>query len=683
MALSIPAVLLGTSPNFTGIGELQSGNTLAGVFNHVDIGSNSLAGKVGTAAASLSVGTNSMVGRLATGDLAALNAGQIAQLLETALDRNGAGFSTTGQFMAYEAGTGFVAVSPGADGEALVFNSTQLGGISASAVASELSGLSDVTVSAPSAGDVVIYGGTEFTNVRLESDLLSDVDTTTVAPTTNDVLTWNGTNFVPTAPATSPFTVGDDFGGAPIPNAGDITLAVSADLTFSGGGELSENSGKLTLSSAATNVVVDSGLEITSLPSLSTPTNVLTSNSGTVSVSSLAELANEIGFEDLKDTPVMGTAEQVLRVALTGSELEFTTPLKTNLTGSAYLSGRSLRSNGVAYADVPAVTIIAPTVNSTGTMWAWNNVLEMAVEIPEGAEGQYLAAGITGTVPAWVDPTLDALTNVTLNTAAEGDILLRDATDFKNVQFSTEADKYVLTAANATRAARVLGVNGADSVDWDYKTYVSGGGASGWFRAGTSTISQSVTLEYPDARVNFWTVEIITGDTIVFGSTFVGGHVVKMTAQHKNLPGGLTSPPTTFVRSYVPAVGWSRWHREGERQPVALEGTGNTDLTASNLAHSHDGVYVMSTTRGYIHNDTYVEDLRYTIFYNSVDEHFIVWSSDASHWHAMDSTAGDPISWVPGQPVNSSPESTLTTNSETWGELLRPDSASPNVTYTA
>lgn len=691
MAARTPAVLIGTPPNFTGIGELQTADTLSGVFNHADITSNSLAARVGTGIASLSVADNALVGRVAGSTLGSMNAGQLSVLMETVMDRAGAGFSSTGQFIAYQAGTGFVAVTPGADGEALVFNSGSIGGISAAAVASALTGLSDVTITAPATKQTLRYDGAGFVNAALSSDDISDIDTTTSAPSTNDVLTWDGTNFVPQAPATSPFVPGDDFGGADVPNTGNITLAGSATLGLSGGGTLSEVGGDLTLTTGGTNVAVASPLSLSSVAPQTTPTNVLTSNSGVVNTSTIAQLAGQIDFEDLSDTPPLGSGGQVLRVAVGGGALEFATAaIATNLSGAAYQAGRMLQSNGTAYADVEALLIAEPTVNGTGTLWAYDDVTGEAAEIAPGSTGQYFTAN-TGAQPSWTSLTLTALSDVTVSAAAEGDFLLRDATDFKNTSFTEEVDKYTYANADALRRTTVFGVNGADSVDFDYKSYVVGGGASGDFYVGTANEGVTTTLEYPEPGFCLWTMEIRTNDVIAAAGG--GAHyIVKVTRQTSGTGKGHTAtgvfaPPSVYVRSYLSSGTWSEWYPEGSRRPWYVEGTGTRDITLSGLAHSHDGTYEMVLDRGYLgHAETYVEDSKYAIYYDESTTHCVMWNSITSNWVAFDTTSGHPSTWTAAQVIDYGQHSNITVNSENWGqivgsEMLRPASSDPNVTY--
>lgn len=397
MATQIPVVLLGTSPNFTGIGELQTVDTLAGVFNHADLAANSLAAKVGTAPGPLNVADNSLVGRVGGSNLGAMSANQLATLMASVLDRAGSGFSDTGQFIAYQAGTGFVAVSPGADGEALVFDSAALGGISAAAVASQLNGLADVTISSPTAAQTLRYDGADFVNAALSVDDLSDVDITTAAPTDGQVLAWDNANskFAPVdqtggGGTFDPATDLADIAGNPIGNAQSLTLTSGSSVT--------EATGELTLTSSTNTVTVDDQLNINTLPSVTTPTNVVTSNAGVMSVSTIAQLAAQITVGDLSEVDLTGlVAGQTL--AWSGTQWE----------PSAVAS----QLNGLS-----DVTINSPTTN------------HFLVNDGAGNFVNRLA-------------TLNDLDNVLIGTPANGDILAWSTTNSRFESVAPNATGYV------------------------------------------------------------------------------------------------------------------------------------------------------------------------------------------------------------------------------------------------
>ena len=416
MATQIPVVLLGTSPNFTGIGELQSVDTLAGVFNHADLTANSLAAKVGVTAGALTVADNSLVGRVPGSNLGALNASQLAILMETVLDRAGSGFTNTGQFVAYQNGTGFVAVSPGADGEALVFNSAALGGISAASVASQLNGLSDVTISAPATAQTLRYNGAAFVNAALSVDDLSDVDITTVAPTDGQVLAWDNANskFAPVdqtggGGTFDPATDLADIAGNPIGNAQSLTLA--------SGSSVSESTGELTLTSSTTTVAVDDQLKVNTLPSAATPANVITSNAGVMSVSTIAELATQITIGDLNEVDLTGLgAGQTLTWSGTqwepGSVASQLNGL-SDVSVSSPVTGHLLVHNGVDFSnrlatlnDLDNVLVGTP---ANGDILAWSTANSRFESVAPNATGYVPGNSFGGAnLPDVGDITLDA-----------------------------------------------------------------------------------------------------------------------------------------------------------------------------------------------------------------------------------------------------------------------------------
>jgi hypothetical protein len=349
-----------------------------------------------------------------------------------------------------------------------------------------------------------------------------------------------------------------------------------------------------------------------------------------------------------------------------------------------------LRSNGTAYADVSALLIAEPTVNGTGTVWAYDDVAGEAAEIAPGTTGQVLTA-TTGAQPSWTSLALNTLVDVTVSAAAEGDFLLRDATDFKNVTFTDEVDKYTYANADSLRKTTVFGANGVDSVDFDYKSYVQGGGAAGDFYVGTANEGVNTTLEYPEPGFCLWTMEIRVNDGIAAAGN-QAHYIVKVTRQTSgagagHLASGVFAPPSSYVRSYLSSGTWSEWYPEGLRNPWYVEGPGTRNVTLSGLAHSHDGTYEMVLDRGYLgHSSTYVADSKYAIYYDETSTHCVMWDATSGNWIAFDTSAVHPSTWTQGQLVDVGTTSNLTANSENWGqitnsEMLRPASSDPNVTY--
>lgn len=78
------------------------------------------------------------------------------------------------------------------------------GELSASAAVTAVDDLTDVTISTPTAGQVIKYNGSGWINdtddtgttINAINDI-GDVDTTTAAPAVGEVLKWDGTNWVP------------------------------------------------------------------------------------------------------------------------------------------------------------------------------------------------------------------------------------------------------------------------------------------------------------------------------------------------------------------------------------------------------------------------------------------------------------------------------------------------------
>lgn len=87
------------------------------------------------------------------------------------------------------------------DGQALVWDGSARLWVPGASAGGDLDGLSDVTITAPSNGQVLTYNGSEWVNGAGGSvgsiDDLSDVDTTTVPPSVGQGLEWDGVNWVP------------------------------------------------------------------------------------------------------------------------------------------------------------------------------------------------------------------------------------------------------------------------------------------------------------------------------------------------------------------------------------------------------------------------------------------------------------------------------------------------------
>ena len=143
MADKTPIVLLGTAPNFTGVGEMLTADRLAGIVNESDLSNNSVIMKTNGGAVTAGVlGSNTIVGNIGSG-IQVLSAANIQTLLINVL-----GLDTAGQIVAYD-GTDFQVIDPGSNGEALLYNDAVNGGLEPGAISSTIAALSDTVISSP------------------------------------------------------------------------------------------------------------------------------------------------------------------------------------------------------------------------------------------------------------------------------------------------------------------------------------------------------------------------------------------------------------------------------------------------------------------------------------------------------------------------------------------------------
>jgi hypothetical protein len=177
MANKKPLVPIGTAPNFTGIGELLTTDRLEGIVNEGDYSNNSVIIKTGGGTIQPTVmGTNTILGNIGAG-LTALSTANIKTLLNSVYALN-----TKGQVLAYDTtASALVPITPGTNGQALVFDSTVTGGIKAANIASALSALTGVVLTAPATAEVLRYNGTNFVNAKLNFADLGDIDLTGLA----------------------------------------------------------------------------------------------------------------------------------------------------------------------------------------------------------------------------------------------------------------------------------------------------------------------------------------------------------------------------------------------------------------------------------------------------------------------------------------------------------------------
>jgi len=211
MADKRPLVPVGTAPNFTAIGELLTADRLDGVVNDADLSNNSVASKNNAGVVTPTVlGSNTILGNIGSG-IAALTAANQRTLMNTLYT-----LTTTGQVLAYNSGTSqLVTIAPGTNGQALIYNNAVAGGLQAGSVASELDGLSDVTLSAEATGHTLRYNGAVFVNTFLNLADLGDVDLTGIAD--GDTLVWDS--------GTSTWLVGAAAGTTGVDASGLLTAA--------------------------------------------------------------------------------------------------------------------------------------------------------------------------------------------------------------------------------------------------------------------------------------------------------------------------------------------------------------------------------------------------------------------------------------------------------------------------
>ncbi len=124
--------------------------------------------------------------------------------------------------MTIAAGTGISTTAGATDTVTIALNAT-------------LDNLSDVTITTPSANQVVQYNGSAWVNSAIAIDELSDVDTTTAAPSSGDSLTWNTTNWVPTSVIRNFVLAGTSGTPQTITDGNTLTIAAGTGITTTAG----------------------------------------------------------------------------------------------------------------------------------------------------------------------------------------------------------------------------------------------------------------------------------------------------------------------------------------------------------------------------------------------------------------------------------------------------------------
>ena len=142
MATQSPITFVGTFPNITGLTQLKTGDTLAGVVNHQDFSPNSVmfADSAGTVAAAV-LPENTVLGNTGTGPTS-LTMATLAPLVAKQLSIDD-----------------LFTVSGLVNGDTVAYNSTTGTWYN---LPNSLGSLIDVASSAPSAGDFLVYSGSEW-----------------------------------------------------------------------------------------------------------------------------------------------------------------------------------------------------------------------------------------------------------------------------------------------------------------------------------------------------------------------------------------------------------------------------------------------------------------------------------------------------------------------------------------
>jgi hypothetical protein len=140
MAAQSPITFVGTFPNITGLTQLKTGDTLAGVVNHTDFSPNSVmfADSVGVVAAAV-LPENTVLGNTGSG-ITSLTMATLAPLVAAQLDIDD-----------------FFTVSGLNEGDTVVYS-----GGSWANLPNTLGTLTDVTAGTPSAGSFLVYGTTAW-----------------------------------------------------------------------------------------------------------------------------------------------------------------------------------------------------------------------------------------------------------------------------------------------------------------------------------------------------------------------------------------------------------------------------------------------------------------------------------------------------------------------------------------
>ena len=176
MADQIPTYLVGTSPNFTAVGQLSANDRLSGIVNESDLVQNSIIFKDSAGAVdALALGSNTFVGNIGSG-VAAVTAAQLLGALFT--EFNGA----KGDLLVHD-GTNWVTLTPGANGQLLSADSAAATGLSfidapSGGGATTLDALTDTNLAGATSSQFLKYNGSQWVNSAVEIADVSWVDIT-------------------------------------------------------------------------------------------------------------------------------------------------------------------------------------------------------------------------------------------------------------------------------------------------------------------------------------------------------------------------------------------------------------------------------------------------------------------------------------------------------------------------
>lgn len=187
MADRIPTYLVGSSPNFTAIGQLGSDDRLIGVVNHADLVQNSIIFKNAQGVVEAKTLTNNtFLGNTGSG-VAAVSAAQLVALMFAEFSA-----TTRGTVLAYT-GTTWETLAPGSENQVLAVSAAAASGLAyvdlPTGGVDTLGGLTDTTVTSPVDKEFLKYNGANWVNDTIETTDLSWIDISGIQP--GEGLAWD------------------------------------------------------------------------------------------------------------------------------------------------------------------------------------------------------------------------------------------------------------------------------------------------------------------------------------------------------------------------------------------------------------------------------------------------------------------------------------------------------------